>query len=190
MRRNLPRPKTRLRFFTRCKKKRLNKAVRALIVCVLVFIAFLAVYYFAVYRTGSENTTAASSSSSSTAISEKSSEIRKTTVVTSSATRHQTTSQSTSAAPETTSVHTTESTSRPTTPVPTTRETTAAPKPQENQDDIVYTVRSGDNYYQILRNNGIEATPQNVERLVEYNGITTSTPLSIGETIRIPSDLK
>ena len=95
----------------------------------------------------------------------------------------------------TTTAQTTETTTETTTVTTTAATTTAAPettteRKTENYTGAyeVYTIKSGDNYYSILRSFGIADTPANVQKLCDFNGISVYSGLSVGQTIKVPSE--
>lgn len=85
----------------------------------------------------------------------------------------------------TTSETTTETTTVTTTKAP---ETTTQARTTEAYNGAyeVYTIRSGDNFYSILRSFGIADTPANVQKLCDFNGISVYSGLSVGQTIKVP----
>ena len=52
----------------------------------------------------------------------------------------------------------------------------------------VYTIKSGDNFYSILRSFGIADTPANVQKMCDFNGISVNSGLSVGQTIKVPTE--
>lgn len=52
----------------------------------------------------------------------------------------------------------------------------------------VYTVKSGDNFYSILRSFGIADTPANVQKMCDFNGISVYSGLSVGQTLKVPME--
>lgn len=96
---------------------------------------------------------------------------------------------------ELTTIATTSPTSEPateSTTLTTTRspETTTPVRTTEgyNGDYEVYTVKSGDNFYSILRSFGIADTPANVQKMCDFNGLSVYSGLSVGQTIKVPLD--
>lgn len=96
---------------------------------------------------------------------------------------------------ELTTIATTSPTSEPateSTTLTTTRppETTNPVRTTEgyNGDYEVYTVKSGDNFYSILRSFGIADTPANVQKMCDFNGLSVYSGLSVGQTIKVPLD--
>ena len=91
-----------------------------------------------------------------------------------------------------TTIATTEATTVTTTAAPTTEATTVTTtaRPVETYTGAytVYTIRSGDNYYSILRSFGIPDTPANVQKMCDFNGITIYTGLTVGNTIKVPTE--
>lgn len=93
-----------------------------------------------------------------------------------------TAAETTSAAPETT-------TKAPVTTTKAPVSTTAARETQAyNGDYITYTVKSGDNYYSILRACGIADTPANVQKFCDFNGISVYSGLSVGQVLKVPTE--
>lgn len=86
-----------------------------------------------------------------------------------------------------TTENTTESTTLSTTRAP---ETTTPVRTTEGYDGAyeVYTVKSGDNFYSILRSFGIADTPANVQKMCDFNGISVYSGLSVGQTIKVPME--
>ncbi len=86
-----------------------------------------------------------------------------------------------------TSESTTENATVTTTKAP---ETTTQTRTTEgyNGDYKVYTIKSGDNFYSILRSFGIADTPANVQKLCDFNGLSVYSGLSVGQTIKVPMD--
>lgn len=111
-----------------------------------------------------------------------------TTALTTEATTQSTTETTTTATTETTTAETTtqEKTTQTTTNTP---ETTEAKTTESAQDEYdIYVIKSGDNYYSILRACGIADTPANVQKLCDYNGIAVGSGLSVGQKIKVPAD--
>ena len=52
-----------------------------------------------------------------------------------------------------------------------------------------YQVRSGDNFYSILRSFGIATTPENVQTFRDINGFSAYDGLAVGQIIKVPTDL-
>lgn len=86
----------------------------------------------------------------------------------------------TQAATETTTAATTEGTTEN-----TTENTTEAP----TGEYVVHTVKSGDNLYSILRLYGIRDSHENVQKFCDYNGISRSAGLYVGQKLKVPIDL-
>ena len=87
---------------------------------------------------------------------------------------------------ETTTQATTENTTQTTTRPP---ETTTERKTENYTGAYeVYTIKSGDNFYSILRSFGIADTPKNVQKLCDFNGLSVYSGLSVGQTIKVPMD--
>ena len=161
------------------KKKNLNRTV-FVIVLVLAFIASVAVMFYAAKSSKEDITTTAPVETSTQAapviVTEEDSSEELTTQVTTIATTQATT--------ETTTVTTT---AAPTT-VTTTESTTARPVESYTGAYSVYTIKSGDNYYSILRSFGIADTPANVQKMCDFNGISIYTGLTVGETLKVPTE--
>lgn len=94
---------------------------------------------------------------------------------------------------ELTTIATTSPTSEPateSTTLTTTRppETTTPVRTTEgyNGEYEVYTIKSGDNFYSILRSFGIADTPANVQKMCDFNGLSVYSGLSVGQTIKVP----
>ena len=151
-----------------------------MIVLVLAFIASVAVMFYAAKSSKEDITTTAPVETSTQAapviVTEENSSEELTTQVTTIATTQATT--------ETTTVTTT---AAPTT-VTTTESTTARPVETYTGAYSVYTIKSGDNYYSILRSFGIADTPANVQKMCDFNGISIYTGLTVGETLKVPTE--
>ncbi len=83
---------------------------------------------------------------------------------------------------------TTESTTERTTEHTTTT-TTKAPEVNYTGAFELYTVKSGDNYYSILRSFNVRDTHENVRIFCAFNGITVNTALRVGQTLKVPTEL-
>ena len=94
-----------------------------------------------------------------------------------------TTISTTALTTETTTQATTENTTVSTTRPP---ETTESKTENYTGEFQVYTIKSGDNFYSILRSFGIADTPANVQKLCDFNGISVYSGLSVGQTIKVP----
>ncbi len=87
---------------------------------------------------------------------------------------------------ELTTVVTTENTTeKETTTIAT---TSAANSTTATGNYKVHTIKSGDNFYSILRSYGIKDTPANVKKLCDFNGISVRTGLKVGQKIKVPMD--
>ena len=70
-----------------------------------------------------------------------------------------------------------------------TETTTEAKTTESTQGEYeIYVIKSGDNYYSVLRACGIADTPANVQKLCDYNGIAVGSGLSVGQQIKVPAD--
>lgn len=99
-------------------------------------------------------------------------------LTTASTTAPETTTQAEPTTPE-------NSTEAPTKPVNTTERVTVA----YNGAYEEYQVRSGDNFYSILRSFGVADTPANVQLMCDFNGISVRSGLRVGQTIKVPTEI-
>lgn len=79
---------------------------------------------------------------------------------------------------ESTTEKTTASTSAPTSQTNTTAAYTG--------EYVEHTVKYGDNFYSILRAYGIRDSHENVRKLCDFNGFSTTTSLYVGQVIKVP----
>lgn len=74
-----------------------------------------------------------------------------------------------------------------TTTQPATETTTKAPTTENYSGEfIIHTVKSGDNFYSILREHGIRDTRENVQKFCAFNGLATSASLRVGQQLKVP----
>ena len=102
-----------------------------------------------------------------------------------------TTVSTTAPSTEPASDETTENTTaEKTTEVKTTEEKTTAEKTTAAYDGEfeLYTVKSGDNFYSILRSLNLPDTPANVQLILDINGISVND-FRVGMTLKIPTDI-
>ena len=111
-----------------------------------------------------------------------------TPVLTTTTTTTETTTAEKTTAEKTTAEKTTaeKTTAEKTTAEKTTAEKTTAEKTTQGEYKV-YTVKSGDNYYSILRACGVADTPANVQKLCDYNGISIYSGLAVGQKIKVPA---
>lgn len=118
---------------------------------------------------------------------EEPSSVRPTIRATSSSTVPETTTAPVTTAPPTTAAPSTAAVPVTTTSAPN---TTAAPVTEGYTGAYQsYTIKSGDNFYSILRSFGISDTPANVQTMCNFNGISVNSGLSVGQVIKVPTDL-
>ena len=162
-------------------KKRFNLTV-FIIAIVIGVVACVGIMIYAASNSANEQTTSENNlpvisdgiSVSTTQAEEESSE-ELTTIATTAPTNESTTETTT----ETTTVTTTKA-----------PETTTQARTTEayNGEYVVYTIKSGDNFYSILRSFGIADTPANVQKLCDFNGISVYSGLSVGQTLKVPME--
>ena len=156
-------------------KKRLNLTVFVVLMVVAVIASVVIMIYAATKPADNTEDTTPPASTEDTAASvvtteEESSEALTTVATTAAETT--TVAQSTTTAPVTT------------TKAP---ETTQKPTSAYSGEYITYTVKSGDNYYSILRACGIADTPANVQKMCDFNGISVYSGLSVGQVLKVPT---
>lgn len=156
-------------------KKRINLTI-FIVIFVLAVAASIGVMIYAAVNSEDPTTTtdpaSVVESSETDSVSEEETSSELTTIATTAATTESTTASTT--------VSTTESTTASTTAARSTEAYTGAYE--------VYTVKSGDNLYSILRSFGIRDSHENVRKMCDFNGISPSAGLYVGQTIKVPME--
>lgn len=169
-------------------KKRLNLTI-FVIVIIAVIVTGLGIIIHAAKNAGKTPDTSGSDSiiTIENKTEDESLTAAKTTAQTT--TEAETTTEVRTTAVNTTAARTTERVTAP--PATTAARTTAAPQTEGYTGAYQsYTVKSGDNFYAILRSFGIADTPANVQTMCDFNGISVNSGLSVGQVIKVPTDLK
>lgn len=158
-------------------KKRLNLTV-FIIVMIVAVVAAVGIMIYAASSSNEPTTDADSPLIDTPVISteEDSSESELTTTVTTAAP-----TETTTKAPETTTAPVTTTKTPESTTVRVTEAYTGAYE--------TYTVKSGDNFYSILRSFGITDSPKNVQIMCDFNGVGVYSGLYVGQVLKVPTDL-
>lgn len=177
------------------KKKRFNLSVFVLVIIVAVA-ASVGIMIYAASNSNNEptdvdnenvNVNVPDTSNISAFVTEEDSSDMLTTIATTASSTVNTTQATTENTTQTTTQPSTENTTQGTTKIP---ETTTPVGTTENYagEYKTYTIKSGDNFYSILRSFGIADTPANVQKLCDFNGISVYSGLSVGQKIKVPMD--
>ena len=156
-------------------KKRLNLTVFVVTIVIAVIASVVIMIYAATKNADNTEDTTPPASTEDTAVS---------VVTTEEESSEALTTVATTVAETTTVAQTTTTASVTTTKAP---ETTQKPTSTYDGEYITYTVKSGDNYYSILRACGIADTPANVQKMCDFNGISVYSGLSVGQVLKVPT---
>lgn len=162
-------------------KKRFNLSIFVLVIVVAV-VASVGIMIYAASNASNDPTDVEDVPDTSNVpvfVTEEDSSEELTTIATTSPTSESTTQSTTQATTENITQTTTRA-PETTTPVRSTEAYTGEYK--------TYVIKSGDNFYSILRSCGIADTPKNVQKLCDFNGISVYSGLSVGQTIKVPTD--